>query len=115
MKLSSYRHYEERYKGSSFPAEIVEKLLVAFSDHPEVENDVRNLITLSPQSGLGMAEPGAKMRGQRLVDDLYGPAKPTPEITIRVDGTHIQVLATIDKNGIDKLIEKLEIARDLLD
>ena len=41
MKLSSYRHYEERFKGASLPAETVEKLLVAFADFPDAQEDIR--------------------------------------------------------------------------
>lgn len=115
MKLSSYRHYEDRFKGSSFPVEIIDKLLVAFADHPEVEADIRSLITMPQTAMPGMAEPGAKLRGLRLAETLYPDSENAPDITIRVDGKHIQVLANVDRQGIDKLIGKLEIARKLLD
>lgn len=115
MKLSSYRHYEDRFKGNSFPAEIVDKLLVAFEDHPEVESDIRGLISLASPPRTGMTGLGDRL-SSTLPPTLTHTLDDSPtEITIRANGRHIQVMANVDRQGIDKLIEKLTIARGLLD
>ena len=62
-----------------------------------------------------MSETGAQLRGRRLADSLYPRATTQPDISIRIDGNTVQVAATVDKQTLDRLIEKLEIVRNLLD
>lgn len=115
MKLSSYRHYEDRYKGSSLPAEVVDKLLVAFKDYPEVKEDILDLISLSALPVYDLIDTRAIPEGFGHPQVHFLAMKMAKEVTIQSDGTKIQVLASVDKEGIDRLIEKLKIARDLLD
>lgn len=70
-------------------------------------------------AGSGMAEPPHEsfaMRSLRSMDDTPGPnAQGQNEIKIAVVGHLAQIVATVDKSGIEKLRKKLDAIESMLD
>ena len=118
IPTSSYRHYEERYKDPYFPAHFVVSLALALQDMPDVANLAKQLAlptdALTP--GLrGFAESAAALRGRSLAEELYPPAKQDEMFQIASDGVHLEIAARVNLSNIDKLIKRLQAARQLLD
>lgn len=123
MEISTYRHYEERFKGKFLPQHLVLALLDAL---PANGADRSRILALGavrePEEGLAApAEPyRGNARGNRLLQVLSDPPAPGPkkidqEMKIGTDGHYLSVVATVDREGVDRLIKRLQIMRDMLD
>lgn len=71
-------------------------------------------------SAPGFAETGPKTLAARSLDALDAPpaeeTRPaTSELKIGTDGKHVQIVATVDRAGLDRLIRRLEAMREVLD
>jgi transcriptional regulator with XRE-family HTH domain len=116
MAQGTYRHYEERSKKQNLPVELVTKLLHVMEDFPQLQADIRSLIDVHEiMPAPGFAESPAQARGHRLANDLYDRQPNAPEFVIQSDGRHLTISAFVDSAGLTKLIERLELARALLD
>lgn len=75
-----------------------------------------------PSSGFAEPQP-SHMRDSliRMLDSEAGtvsvkiPAPPENDLRIGTDGSFVQIIATVDRKGIDRLIKRLEIMKTLLD
>lgn len=71
---------------------------------------------LQPQ---GFAEPPApETAAHRILkglDPLPPKALPEPDLKLGTDGRFVQIIATVDRDGLDKLIKQLEAMRIFLD
>jgi transcriptional regulator with XRE-family HTH domain len=115
LEIGAYRHYEERYKGNNMPVDFVQRLLTAFEDQPHLEADIRALIELPGTHLSGLHESGAHLRGKKLASALYSGQEPEPDIVIQSDGKRLIVQAKVDRQGLEKLIKRLQISANLLD
>ena len=120
MPVGTYRHYEERIKKTYQPVDLIDRMIAATPDFPEFHQRLRELT-----GSQGLAEPhkaySASVRGTKLLETLSGQNRtdqiaPTAnDFKIGSDGEHVQVVATVDKAGLEKLIRRLTIMKEMLD
>lgn len=123
MEISTYRHYEERFKGRYLPQDLILSLLDAFEGTGIDRARIRALGTdLETEQGFADTSDvyGGSARGKRLLHalDPVTPAehsKVEQALKIGTDGHFLSVVATVDRAGVDKLIKRLEIMREMLD
>jgi transcriptional regulator with XRE-family HTH domain len=65
----------------------------------------------------GFAEPGPpNTMARRVLENLDRPLEGVaPDFKIGTDGKHVQIIATVDRHGLDKLIKQLEAMKLFLD
>lgn len=123
MEVSTYRHYEERFKGEFLPQRLVLSLLDALEANGADRARILALGAVKePEPGFAApSQPyGGTARGNRLLDALGDPPPRAPQnieqdMKIGTDGRYLSVVATVNRDGVDKLIKRLQIMRDMLD
>jgi transcriptional regulator with XRE-family HTH domain len=122
MPLGTYRHYEERFKEAYLPGEMVEKMLTSLGSTAISRDEILRFADVQG----GLAEHSAKYEGNvrppssaaanvRAIMGSEDPAPQTrPELKFGSDGKYVQIIATVDKDGIDDLIRKLKTMKELL-
>lgn len=115
MEIGKYRHYEERYKGNSLPAELVQKLLQAFEGRPDLQNEALGLIEISGPHMPRLEESPTVYVTELITEPTRIGDDPEVDIVIRSDGKRLTVNARVDREGVEKLIKKLQVASELLD
>ena len=121
---SSYSHYETRYKRPYLPFELIEKLEPILNQVGIESSRVRALG--APQ----IDNAGDEMPGFRestspridvsvLLDDQIAPTNTpsdtTGTIKLAIVGNTIQLAATVDVDGIDELIRRINLARQMIE
>ncbi|MFN3646264.1 MAG: helix-turn-helix domain-containing protein [Gemmobacter sp.] len=123
IPLGTYRHYEERLKGPFMPQDRLLQLLRAFDGTSITPDRVRALGDLAAGgSGFSDTPPGASYnpqphRGAALLRALDSAEAPEQQQALKIgtDGRYVQVIATVDREGLDRLIRRLEAMREVLD
>ncbi|MEM9211802.1 MAG: helix-turn-helix domain-containing protein [Pseudomonadota bacterium] len=117
MQPSSYAHYEARFKKSYLPMEFAQKVADLFSEHGVNPDEVMQLAT-RPN---GFSEPAPTMDVLSRLDEPVSAAPknsaddPVNTVKIAVVEDKIQIAATVDADGYDELLRKLELARQMID
>lgn len=131
MKLGTYRHYEERYKKTVLPISFVRQLADALHDTGVTADAIFALAGVTPGMAPtlpGFDDPGGHLprplteAGRRLAalppaGEAIGPATTPAEEDIRIgsNGKVLQIVATVDRAGLAKLMAKLKKAEALFD
>lgn len=118
VPLSTYRHYEERYKGAYLPQQFVAALAPNLGDVPKLREEVLSLASMDSGMRENSApyQSGAHARGAALLSAMNPetPSTTHPPLRIGSDGHVVQIVATVDKAGIDELIRKLRLMQEML-
>lgn len=121
---STYAHYENRYKKDYLPYDLFLKLEPIFNKHGVDSSKVRALIDNAganeEQSMPGFSENRApRIDVSVLLDDVEKPTNraddPKGTIQLAIVGDTIQIAATVDSDGIDELIRRLNLARQMIE
>lgn len=117
LPVGTYRHYEERLKGDYLPQDFVAQLEEALADADIDPARIRALGEMPKPDGFADTggEFGPHARGKRLMSALDKADKPGREFVVGTDGHLIQIVATVDRDGVDRLIERLKILKNILD
>lgn len=116
---SSYSHYEYRYKEDHLPFRIAQQLARLYARHGIAPEDV---MALAGDSG-GLSDPGSHFSSQkpataaaRALRNLDRPpaSHGGNEIKIAIVGNTAQIVATVDREGLDALRRKLDAIEDLI-
>jgi transcriptional regulator with XRE-family HTH domain len=123
MPPSSYMHYEnpERFKGAFLPQQLATEIAKALE--AEGQSDaILALAAIGAQPGLSDPGPQPRIDIGALIDgkDKTAFVKNTAndelnKVMLALVGDRVQVAGTYDREGIDKLISRLEAVKDLLD
>lgn len=123
IPLTTYRHWEERAKGRYLPQELVEKLVPILAECGIEPGEVLSLADVSVRHGLGAfsesrapyTESAATRRLRQAVEGAEEPeSQVAGDFKIGSDGKRLQIIATVDREGVDELIRKLKIMKEIL-
>ncbi|MEP2781441.1 MAG: helix-turn-helix transcriptional regulator [Hyphomicrobiales bacterium] len=124
MKTSSYNHYESRFKKQYLPHEFILKLIPILKDYGIESTRVRAL-GASPEGPAYPENPGfmeaasPKIDVSVLLNEQDAPTNkaddPSGTIKLAIVGDTIQIAATVDSDGIDELIRRIELARQMIE
>jgi len=120
---SSYNHYETRYKKSFLPIDLIVKITSILNEHGVDPKKVQELGSFPNEashthSGFGESK-SPRIDVSVLLDDPEPPANaaddPANTIKLAVVGDKLQIAATVDAEGFDELIRRLNLARQMID
>lgn len=117
MPVGTYRHYEERLKGDFLPQDFVAQLEAGLAGTGIDPSKIRALGEMPRSDGFADAgsDYGPHARGKKLLEALDKADTPGREFVVGTDGHLIQIVATVDRDGVDRLIERLKILKNVLD
>ncbi|PYG33100.1 helix-turn-helix domain-containing protein [Pelagimonas varians] len=121
---SSYNHYETRYKKDYLPQDLTLKIASILSEYGIDKSRVLNLGSL-PQHDPNQENHGFQEGKSPRIDVSVLLDEPNPPANLPGDGTNtvklaivgsqIQIAATVDAEGFDELIRRLELARQMIE
>ncbi|MBO9453242.1 helix-turn-helix domain-containing protein [Tropicibacter sp. R16_0] len=121
---STYTHYENRYKKDFLPYDLILKLEPILNECG-IESSRVLALGVGSDTAQGESMPGfGESRTPRIDVSvlLDEPEKPqnSPEdakgtIKLAIVGDTIQLAATVDKDGIDELIRRINLARQMIE
>lgn len=120
---SGYSHYEYKLKEPVLPWKLRAKITEVLSARGADNEDIRLLFETGEGASyperIGLAEPQAPMIDtSKIPDRLAAPSNGAADkpglIQLAIVGSTIQVAATVDANGVDELIRRLQLAKDMI-
>lgn len=123
--VSSYNHYETRFKKQFLPHDLILKLIPIFNDFGVSSDEVLELGGTGFQQPTDIATHGfaegasPKIDVSVLLDEprkpVNQPDDPVGTIKLAIVDQNIQIAATVNASGVDELIRRLQLARQMIE